>query len=148
MKHLFLLITVLFFVSCESQKKATERMTESLVETYFEGWVSGVRGGGAGINFHVIFRTPLAAEIQLEKVVFKGKEAVFTSEDGLHYTAYIITKKGGGPVIEGEEEINEPLPESNKAVLYFKVKGKSEIYTVEDVKEKEMLAYPSMNKPR
>lgn len=147
MKHLFLLITALFFVSCESQKKVSERVMESVAETYFEGWVSGVRGGGAGINFHVIFKTPLSAEMQLEKVVFKGKEAVFQTQDGLHYTAYIITKSGGKNTPD-EESVSEPLPESTKAILYFKQNGKTKVHTVENVKEKEMLAYPSMNKPR
>lgn len=147
MKHLLLLITVMFFVSCESQKKISESVTQSLAETYFEGWVSGVRGGGAGINFHVVFKTPLAAQTQLEKVVFKGKEAVFQTQDGLHYTAYIITKSGGKNRPD-QEPVNEPLPESTKAVLYFKQNGKMKVHTIKNVKEKEMLAYPSMNKPR
>lgn len=147
MKHLLLLITVMFFVSCESQKKISESVTQSLAETYFEGWVSGVRGGGAGINFHVVFKTPLAAQTQLEKVVFKGKEAVFQTQDGLHFTAYIITKNGGKNTPD-QEPVNEPLPESTKAVLYFKQNGKTKVHTIKNVKEKEMLAYPSMNKPR
>lgn len=147
MKHFFLLMTVMFFVSCESQKKISESVTQSLAETYFEGWVSGVRGGGAGINFHVVFKTPLATETQLEKVVFKGKEAVFQTQDGLHYTAYIITKSGGKNMPD-QEPVNEPLPESTKAVLYFKQNGKTKVHTIKNVKEKEMLAYPSMNKPR
>jgi len=137
----------MFFVSCESQKKVSERVTESVVETYFEGWVAGVRGGGAGINFHVIFKTPLSDEIQLEKVVFKGYEAVFQTQDGLHYTAFIVTRSGGKNTPE-EEQTSEPLPESNQAVLYFKQNGKTAVHTIANVKEKEMLAYPSMNKPR
>lgn len=147
MKHVFLILTVMFFVSCESQKKISESVTQSLAETYFEGWVSGVRGGGAGINFHVVFKTPLAAQTQLEKVIFKGKEAVFQTQDGLHYTAYIITKSGGKNTPD-QEPVEELLPESTKAVLYFKQNGKTKVHTIKNVKEKEMLAYPSMNKPR
>lgn len=147
MKKLFLLLMMMFFFSCKSQKQVSEIVVESIEETYFEGWIAGVRGGGAGINFHVNFQKPLSNEIRLEKVLFKGKEAVFYSQDKLHYTANITTRKGGGLKMD-EEENHEPLPESNKAVLYFTEKGKSVIHTIENVKEKEMLAYPSMNKPR
>ena len=147
MKHIFLLLTAMFFVSCASQKKISESVTRSLTETYFEGWVSGVRGGGAGINFHVVFQTPLSDQTKLEKVVFKGKEAVFQTQDGLHYTAYIITKSGGKNTPD-QEPVSEPLPESTEAVLYFKQNGKTKVHTIKNVKEKEMLAYPSMNKPR
>lgn len=147
MKKLFVLLTIMFFVSCKSQKQVSEIVVKSIEETYFEGWIAGVRGGGAGINFHVNFQKPLSDEIRLEKVLFKGKEALFHSQDKLHYTANITTRKGGGLKTE-EEDNHEPLPESNKAVLYFTEKGKSVIHTIENVKEKEMLAYPSMNKPR
>lgn len=147
MKHVFFVITVLFFVSCASQKQVSGKVVETLDETYFQGWIAGVRGGGAGINFHVKFKTQLTDNIQLEKVLFKGKEAVFSTQDKLHYIANITTRRGSGSKLE-EDNNYQPLPESNKAVLYFRVKGKSEIYTVKDVKEKEILAYPSMNKPR
>lgn len=147
MKKLFLFLSIMFFVSCKSQKQVSDKTVQSIEETYFESWVAGVRGGGAGINFHVNFQKPLSDEIQLEKVLFKGKEAIFYSQDKLHYTANIITRKGGRLAAE-EEDNHEPLPESNKAVVYFKEKGKSVIYTITNVKEKELLAYPSMHKPR
>jgi len=147
MKKLFLLLTIICFISCKAQKQVSEKVVQSMEETYFEGWVAGVRGGGAGINFHVNFKKPLSDEIQLEKVLFKGKEAVFYTQDKLHYTANIVTRKGGGLKVE-EEDNHEPLPESNKAILYFKEKGKKRIHIVKNVKEKEMLAYPSINKPR
>lgn len=147
MKNLFLLITVFFFISCTSQKQVPKKITNSIEDIYFQNWVAGVRGGGAGIGFHVRFKQLLPDDNQLEKVLFKGKEAVFYSQDKLHYIANIVTRKGSGSKQE-EADDYQPIPESNKAVLYFKSKGQTEIYTVEDVREIEMLAYPSMNKPR
>lgn len=147
MKHLFFIIVVMTFFSCKSLKQLSDEVVPLFDAIYFEKWVAGVRGGGTGIHFYVIFKTPLPADIQLQKVDFKGKEAVFSTQDGLHYTANIITKKGGN-FNTGENENNETLPESNAAKLYFSVKGKLEVHTLENVKEKEMLAYPSMNKPR
>jgi hypothetical protein len=147
MKGLFLLLTVTIIGSCQSQKGIPKEVVNTIEQVYFESWVAGVRGGGAGINFHVNFKTPLSKDTQLEKVIFKDKEAVFSTRDRLHYTANIITKKGGRPNIDGEES-TDPLPESNTAQLYFKIKGKSAIHTLDKVEEKEMLAYPAMNKPR
>jgi hypothetical protein len=143
-------ILVFLTQNCATQvtkTKAMDTVSENIQEVYFESWVSGVRGGGSGINFHVNFKTPLSDDIQLQKVVFKGKEAVFSTQDSLHYTANIITKTGGRSNVD-EEQSSEPLPESNDAKLYFIVKGQSVVHTLENVKEKEMLAYPSMNKPR
>ncbi|ESU29964.1 hypothetical protein FLJC2902T_04490 [Flavobacterium limnosediminis JC2902] len=147
MKHFIFLISFMVFVSCVSQKQVPEKVTESIDEIYFQKWVAGVRGGGAGITFCVNFKTPLQVGTALNKVIFKGKEAVFTTQDGLHYMATIITIKGGKSSSD-EEENNEVLPESNAAKLYFTVKGQSAVHALENVKEKEMLAYPSMNKER
>jgi len=146
MKALLSLITVITFFSCQSQKEIAAKIAASFEDVYFERWVAGVRGGGAGINFHVRFKTPLSKTVQLQKVVFKDKEAVFSKQDDLQYVASIVTKIGGRP--DAEEEMADPLPESNKAKLYFIVNGKSVIHTLENVREKEMLAYPVMNKNR
>ena len=147
MKNSMFLIMITVFVSCQSQKKVLDKAITSMEEVYFESWVAGVRGGGAGINFHVNFKKPLSEDIQLKKVMFKGKEAVFSTQDSLHYTANSITKIGGRSKVD-EEESNEPLPESNAAKLYFIVKGKSVVHALKNVKEKKTLYYPAMNKPR
>ena len=146
MKSFLLLIMSMMFFSCQSQKEIASKIATSIEEVYFERWMAGVRGGGAGINFHVRFKSPLSKTVQLQKVVFKGKEALFSKQDDLNYMAGITTKKGGRT--DTEEETNEPLPESNEAKLYFIVNGKSAIHTLENVNEKEMFAYPVMNKNR
>lgn len=147
MKPLFLILSIITFISCQSQKEVTAKIANSIQDVYFEGWVAGVRGGGAGINFHVIFKSPLSKDMQLQKVVFKGKEADFSKRGDAHYIANIITKIGGRSNPEKEEAV-AVLPESNQAELYFVVNGKSVVHILENVNEKETLAYPVMNKPR
>jgi hypothetical protein len=142
------MLFLFMFFSCTSQKQVSNQVLQSIQDVYFQSWIAGVRGGGAGINFHVNFKTPLSDDIQLQKVIFKGKEAVFSTQDSFHYIAYIVTKQGGGLNPTEEEVQNNPLTEETSATLFFIVKGKPVIQVLKNVKEKEMLAYPSMNKPR
>lgn len=145
MKHFVSLLIVAVLCSCGSQKELAS-LKESVEDSYFERWVAGIRGGGSGINVHITFKAPLEAGVILEKVTFKGFEVPFAKQDERHFMAQIVTRKGNRDNTEDSTEM--PLPESNTAELLFSVDGKSVVYTIENVREKEMLAYPVMNKPR
>ena len=60
MKRLLLLLFSITIASCSSQKKAIQET----LQTSYETWVAGVRGGGSGINFYVDLKTPLSKEAQ------------------------------------------------------------------------------------
>lgn len=146
MKSTLLALSIAMFFSCQSQRNSASKMASVIEDVYFQNWMSGVRGGGAGIHFHVLLKSPLPAGTKLHTVLFKGKQAEFRQQDSLHYVATIPTKIGARPDPEKEESAT-PLPESTRAELYFVTGGKSAVHILENVREKEMLAYPVMNKP-
>lgn len=147
MKFLLLFVSVSTFYCCQSQREAVSKIEGSLQDVYFQRYSGGVQGAGAGINFHVQLQTPLPKDIQLTKVLFKTQQATFYPVNEKHYMATIVTRKGSRPGSESDEAVIT-LGESNQAELHFLVKGKKVIYPLKNVPEKEMLAYPAMNKPR
>lgn len=161
------IITLFFsltFFSCGSSKMAVqsakklqiqEELQEEIQEVYFQGWVAGVRGGGAGIGFYVNFKKPLEDNITLEKVHFRTYEAKFSKVNETNYIANITTGQNQRDeiLVETTDEVHkEPVISNinlkgNQAILFFKKDGKLYSKMIEDVKEKEMIAYPSMRRP-
>jgi len=87
MKRLLLFLFSVTVISCSSQKN----VIQETIQTSYETWVAGVRGGGSGINFYVELKTELSKEIELKKVIFRGYEAPFEKQDALHFMARIKT---------------------------------------------------------
>jgi len=160
---IYKIITLFFslsFLSCGTCKEtiqSTEKiqLQEEIQEVYFQGWVAGVRGGGAGIGFYVNFKNSLKDNITLEIVHFKTYEAKFTKVNETNYIANINTGQNQRDeiLVETDENIKKEIKVSNinlkgnQAILFFRKDGKLYSKTIEDVKEKEMIAYPSMRRP-
>ena len=160
---IYKIITLFFslsFFSCGTFKDSTQstekiQLQEEIQEVYFQGWVAGVRGGGAGIGFYVNFKKPLEENITLEKVHFRTYEAIFIKANDLSYIANINTGQNQRDevFVETTDEVHkEPVNSNinlkgNQAILFFRKDGKLYSKTIENVKEKEMIAYPSMRRP-
>ena len=148
MKRLLLLLFSITIASCSSQKKAIQET----LQTSYETWVAGVRGGGSGINFYVDLKTPLSKEIELKKVIFRGYEVPFEKMDDLHFIARIKTE-GNQQKFDGDDSQIYTSPKNaltlaeNEAILIFLKNGKEIRQTIKEVKEKPMLLYPS-TKPK
>ena len=131
-------------ISSSSQLKA---LLETL-QTSYETWVAGVRGGGSGINFYVDLKTPLNKEIELKKVIFRGYEVPFEKMDDLHFIARIKTE-GNQQKFDGDDSQIYTSPKNaltlaeNEAILLFSEKGKEFNVKMKQVTEKPMLEYPS-----
>ncbi len=124
-------------------------------EIYSQYWVAGVRGGGAGINVFVNLNNPFDEGLTLEKIQFKTYEARFEKTNELSYLARINTGqnrlKGINVEVTDAEEVVVNNPEINlkekQAILFFKKDGKTYSKIIENVEEREMIAYPSMRRP-
>ncbi len=144
MKRLLLLVFSITIISCSSQKK----VIQSNIETSYETWVAGVRGGGSGINFYVDLKTPLSKEIELKKVIFRGYETTFEKIDALHFIARIKTE-GNQQKLDGDDSQIYTSPKNastlaeNEAILLFSEKAKEFSVKMKQVTEKPMLEYPS-----
>lgn len=144
MKRLLLLLFSITIASCSSQKKAIQET----LQTFYETWVAGVRGGGSGINFYVDLKTPLSKDIELKKVIFRGYEVPFEKIDDLHFIARIKTE-GNQQKFDGDNSQIYTSPKNaltlgqNEAILLFSEKAKEFNVKIKQVTEKPMLEYPS-----
>lgn len=118
-------------------------------EVYYQKWVAGIKGGGSGINFHVILKEPLKEGVILEKVQFETYEGQFIKQSETEYVANIKTNLNDLVLDEDpKKEYGNKAPLINlkpkEANLFYKVSGKATIKNLENVQEKQMMAYPSM----
>ena len=151
------LVVVLFLLglaSCSTTKgkKEASDLLE-IEEVYYQKWVSGVQEAGSGINFYLILKKPLSSELVLEKLRFEAVEVPFIKEKETVYVAKIINPKNDLILDENpQKEYGNQIPikslKPNEAYLLFKMNSKVYTKYLQNVKEKPMIAYPSMNKPK
>ena len=143
-------------LSCGISKTNIQKLEgqTQIKEVYSQSWVAGVRGGGAGINVFINLNSPFEHGLVLEKIQFKNYEASFEKVNELSYIARIDTGQNKLKDIEVEstnEEVTVEDPKINlkekQAILFFKKEGKEYSKIVENVEEREMIAYPSVRKP-
>lgn len=163
MYKLHVILLSIFSFSCNCEKKAIEQTNKEMInqdfpisKIYYQSWVAGVRGGGSGINIHITFKDKLPMDVKLVKVQL------------LHYTSYTIDitenseyigriKTETNEMVLAENPKDEygnqaPIKKENslkegEVLLTFEKNGKEFTKLIENVKQVEMLAYPS-TKPR
>lgn len=136
----------MLFISCASKKKIQNNFPQKIAQIYFQQWIGGQELTGSGIYFYVQFEKPLNKEIQLEKIYFRENEAVLKQENETNYKANFFQKNE----TENTSKINIPtfyLTE-NQAILIYTINQKSFYFKIENIKQKELIAYPSVGKPR
>lgn len=150
--YFFLLVFIA--ISCKSQKENTTITNVNAKESYYQYWTAGVRGGGSGIDIHLKFKEPLDKETTLEKVqILNLLSNQITKIDENNYLAAVKTEGnqrildenpeneyGNTPPIF-ETKAKDTLPQGTLK-LFFKSNGKTIIKTLENIKQKELLAYP------
>lgn len=148
----FILIGI---VSCSNSKDLElQKASDTIDAVYCQKWIAGVRGGGSGVNFYVNLKAPLEKDVILEKVQFESYEASFVKTSDTSYVAYIKTDGNQNDMVldsNPEKEYGNKAQDfnlkPNEANLYFRFNGKESIKNLQNIKEKPMLAYPSV-KPK
>ena len=145
-------------LSCGISKTNIQKLEgqTQIKEVYSQAWVAGVRGGGAGINVFVNLNSPFEKGLVLEKIQFKNYEATFEKTNELSYIARIDTGQNQlkginieATDVEEETVVHESKVslKENQAILFFTKEGKMYSKIIENVEEREMIAYPSVRKP-
>jgi GH18 family chitinase len=163
MYKLCILLFSLFTFSCNCEKKTIEQANKEMInqdfpisEIYYQSWVAGVRGGGSGINVHITFKDKLPTDVKLTKVQLLNYTTHFVDNvEGKQYIARIATEANQMKLEESpiDEYGNQaPIKKENslkegEVLLTFEKDGKEFTKLIENVKQVEMLAYPS-TKPR
>lgn len=153
---LLLFATVLFSQNCSKQvgnHNLQKTFPVPIQEVYFQNWVAGVRGGGAGTNFYIEFKDKLPTDINLHQVYFRNyKNEVNQETEKLYSVLFLSEANKKDETIPSDENqqkseakvIKPPFPiNDNEAVLEYSYKGNRQWYKLTDVKEHEMVAYPS-----
>jgi hypothetical protein len=152
-------LLLLFFLAQNCSKAPFGKMSKSdlpaeIQEIYFQNWVGGQERTGGGTNFIIHFKNALPTDVKLKNVLFRGKSADFETKPNNLYVAYYRYIPKNDMILEDDaaKEYGNQAPDlsqtnSNSAEIFFIKNEKTYSYTVKEVSEKEMLAYPSA-KPR
>jgi hypothetical protein len=150
-----ILVALILFslVSCSSSKEISPNLTDNVESVYYQKWIAGVQGGGSGINFHVNLNLPLEENVKLEKVQFDTYEVAFEKISETEYVAKINSHQNDlildeNPQKEYGNQAPKVILKPNEANLIFSINGKEVIRNLQKVKEKPMIAYPSMERPK
>ncbi len=154
-----LLIFITFFLTQTCSKAPYSLMKKSdlpseIQSMYFQNWVGGQERTGGGTNFVIQFKTVLPEDMKLKSVFFRGKSADFETKPNNLYVAYYRSLPKKDLILDEnpQKEYGNQAPDlkenlSQSAEIFFIKNEKTYSYKVENVDEKEMLAYPSA-KPR
>ena len=143
---IFFYLMVFTLFSCVTKQNAQVVFSGKISEIYFQRWIGGQELTGSGIYFYIQLEKPLDQDIKLEKVYFRGNEAVLNKENETNYKASFFQKNQKDKILKTETSLYQ-LTE-NQAVLTYKINNKTLNIKVENIKEKELIAYPSVGKPR
>jgi len=153
---ILMLIVMASFSQCSSTKKLQLNYPLDLGQVYFQKWIAGIEGGGAGLN---IFIPTEDTSIKLDSVYFRGKAAKLEvkSQNGTIYIGRFISnfnkKKdlimSNDPNAEfGNEmpEISQKIPfvlKDNECVISYKDGKTTKYFKVDNITEKDLIPYPS-----
>lgn len=145
----FLVITIVSVHNCSNQTQ--DKFPAPIKEVYFQNWVGGVQGGGSGTIFYVEFLKDLPETITLKQLYFRqGLAPVNKIAQNQYSFSYTGTSNWN---TRGELEVSDvPAPKptvppypikEDEAILEYLFKGEIKYFKFINVKQKEMLAYPS-----
>jgi hypothetical protein len=158
----FVLAAISLF-SCACKKEMAANTSENIDYIYFQKWIGGNALSGSGTNLYLKFEKPLVKDTYLQKAFFQNQEADFDKIDETNYVAHFYGKSTEDLILDGDtdkEYGNEP-PEDKRempdfpydlkpteAVLEFHINNKATHVKITNIKEKELIAYPSMDRPK
>lgn len=158
MKRFFVLTALfLFFQSCSKEEFDSTRydsadkgvIVDSPLEiknTYFENWVSGVRGGGSGTHFFIELKAPLSEATSFGYLYFRGQKAKVIALSELRYLADFHNITNPTDVIASDAATgkmaalaeNPPFPiDNDQALLEYFVNSELNYYLIKKVSEQE-----------
>lgn len=164
MKTILLLATIMLLSqSCTKQDMEMEQKRElapankmladdfpgKIISVYFQGWVSGVRGGGSGTNFYIELAEPLPEGVKMSKVYFRGQKEPITPINKMLYEARFPNNRNNGNedilLSKNETIVNVvhslPVDDTEAELVYYE-DNVLKLYLLSDLKEIPPLFYP------
>tara|TARA_B110000037_G_scaffold107971_1_gene125084 strand:- start:9779 stop:10282 length:504 start_codon:yes stop_codon:yes gene_type:complete len=123
-------------------------------EPYYNSWVAGIEGGGAGIN--VFLPTTKPSKIIIDSLHFRGEKSAVETRDQLIIGRFKYTTTRKKDIIFSSDRRAEygntpptqidasPFTLSqNECVISYQVKNKRLYYKISNLKKGGSIAYPS-----
>ena len=156
-----LLILGLIFLSIFNCKSAQEPLLQfqttapiEISEPYYNSWVAGIEGGGAGIN--VFLPTTESPKIIIDSLHFRGEKSAVETRDQLIIGRFKYSTNRKKDIIFSsnlQDEYRNKLPPSidktpfsltqNECVISYQVNNKRFYYKISNLKRQRDIAYPS-----
>ena len=153
-KIIFFLFIGISLSFCALKEGFQAKFPQEFASVYYQKWVGGVRGSGGGIHFHIEFKQPLSAAIELEKIYFLNQEAKVEQQSKTVFVANFVQKYNNPDLIledDSNKEYGNKAPviekpkfnlKPNEGMLEYKKKDKTFFFKIKNIKEKPMIAYP------
>lgn len=151
-------IFFLAIMACSTSKNAVQEIQNmNIDEAYFQKWVAGIQGGGSGVDVYITFKSSIEEGLLIEKLQWKNVETtvIEMNEEKNQVIARLKTPLNQMRMDgETEKEYGNEVPVLNETLadgqvkLFFKKEGKIFYKLIENVKEKPMIPYPSMEKSK
>jgi len=149
--------TLYFFLTvsltaCSSQKEI-KKLPFQTQDVYFQKWIGGQELSGSGTIFYIRFKEPFSPNYLLKRVYFQNKVANFEKRDSITFVAQLYQQVPNNPFNTKENEPEEMTNpkfnlQPNEAILEFVQDNKKEYFKIGKTKEKELIAYPTMGRPK
>ena len=160
LQMVFLLLIVISVVYCAPKEDLKTSFPQKIKAIYFQKANDRNERDGSGTDFYIEFETPLSIDVQLVKIYFQNQEGNFEQATKNTFVAHLAPKFTNPDLIlhkDSQKEYGNPAPiiakpkfvlKPTEAVLEYKSYGKSYFFKINNLKEKPMIAYPSVIKPK
>jgi hypothetical protein len=141
---------------CSSQKQISTKSPQKIESAYYQGWIAGQEMGGRGVNMFLKFENQVDAKFELKKMYFQDKVTNLESSNSTLFVARFFEKSPNQNLISDGN--NEPTTQKiipklcvglkpNQAIIEYSEDNQIKYFKLENIEEKELLAYPS-TRPR
>lgn len=153
------------FTNCSTAQRLQKSAPVSLGDVYCQKWVSGVQGGGSGLNLFIPGSKEMPQSIQLDSVYFRGKGTKLEKVqlDNVMYVGRFDNdfnqKKDIVMSHDSEEEYGNQAPlldtkipfdlKNSECVVSYKEGTETKYFKIENITQKQPEHFPNtkQNKP-
>ena len=154
-KHIIVFLISIMFFSCSNKYTLEKKTNIKISEAYYNKWVSGVNGGGSGLQIFLNLETEInfkEDKIQLKRIFFRQGHSNLKKTAKNKFQAFIKTNDNSTnlelqPVDNKTDETkleNNKTPfklKENEAILYYIEKGIDKYFKF-SLKEKTISNFP------
>ncbi|MFK5877987.1 MAG: hypothetical protein QM478_00675 [Flavobacteriaceae bacterium] len=154
-KFLFnITILLLLFNSCSPKNKFNLEKSAFIKfeKAYYENWVSGLKGGGSGLNIYLVLESELKENIQLKGIFFRKEYSLLKFQKLNYYQGFIKTNENwdleenvfeNNTLVENEEKVTEKAKTTsfpfnlklNEAIISYQEESKIKYFKIVLIKK-------------